>query len=170
MTIIKPWINKENNIAFVPTLKVASGTMTEMLDKNGWKRSSADYYDYSIFGITRHPYDRWLSGMAQIISDRGETFDGDIATLITKSYENEHTQPQIWNFAYHKDAKLFKLENLKKVWAWLDIKDIKLHVRDNIKMGAQGDLKKELGIAALPFKNYIISIYSYDLLLWENSL
>jgi hypothetical protein len=176
---IYPIVNPDKSIAFLPTLKAGSSTMSTILERdNGWVKMKPPIPEKcQLFGLVRYPYDRWISGTAEhwdpIVTINGNNSEPLINTsfeqLLSASLEDRHTQPQAWNFDRYSDIKLFKLETIYKVWKWLNMKDPKKHIRNH---ETQGGMRKEVWdiIAEKAIKKDIEEFYSEDMQLWNKAI
>ena len=149
---------EKDGVCFIKIPKVGSTTANAVLkDANGWCVCSNKAVDenWEFVALIRHPVDRWLSGMAQWGSaachDRLSLEDS-----IDKMVFDVHTQPQSW-WIKGVAPTLFKLENIQKLWSYLDITT---EEHRNTRKPNSFVLEKK-------HEEKILSYYADDLHLWE---
>ncbi len=170
-----PWISPDKTLGFIMSPKVGSSTMSRVLShENNWDRGDPDS-KCKVFGLVRHPFSRWVSGTAEHwcpdLTRNNNNIDIlytiDFQTLLDDSFYDRHTAPQIWNFIKYPTIRLFRLENLHKIWKYLNIPENKVHERNNLTMGGlQIDIRKVIEHRAQPFKNKIATLFKEDMKLW----
>ena len=176
---IYPIISPDKSLGYLSNPKVGSSTMSTVLEHDsGWEKMKPPIPEGClVFGLMRHPYERWISGTAEhwdpIITRNNNNPEPLISTsfeqLLTASFEDRHTQPQAWNFDSYTNIKLFKIETLYKVWEWLGIENPKRHMRNHLTCGGVRDIVWNI-IAEKAKRNEIEKLYSEDLGLWNNAI
>ena len=176
---IYPFVNPDKSLAFLSTLKVGSSTMSTVLENDrGWLKTKPPIpRECQLFGLVRHPYERWISGTAEhwdpIVTmdnnDPTSLIETSFEQLLTASFEDRHTQPQAWNFDGYSDIKLFKIETLYKVWEWLSIENPERHMRNHLVMGGVRNIVWDI-IAEKAKRSEIEKLYQEDMQLWENAI
>jgi len=176
---VYPIVNPNKSLAFISALKSGSSTMSTVLEHdNGWAKMKPPIpKDYQLFGLIRHPYERWISGTAEhwdpIITinnnDPEPLINTSFKQLLTASFEDRHTQPQAWNFDNYKDIILFKIETIYKVWEWLDIENPKRHMRNHLVMGGVRDTVWDI-VAKKAIRKDVEKLYKEDMQLWKSAI
>lgn len=178
------FVSPDRAYGFIRSLKVGSNTMTNALQLQDWEQILEIPEDScQLFGLIRHPFDRWVSGTAQYWAgyhteperdkDRAHIEllrYGDIRWFIEEGSHDQHTQPQAWNFDDYPNTKFFKFENLTKVWDWLEVPNPKIHIRNHLKMGLQGEMRQLIAERAEPYRQLILDIYREDYEMWKTAI
>jgi len=181
-------INPARDKAFVLTLKAGSSTMSTTLEHdNGWERFPEAKLPFppsvEVFGLIRHPFDRWVSGVAQVwtpwFDPPTKPIDklveyairtGDITWFLHHGSEDQHQYPQWWNFKVFPDAHLVRFSELPSIFPMLGIAQHNgHHIRDHRKMGYQGEMRRVIEHRAFPHRRSIEEVYLKDLDLWERA-
>lgn len=133
------WYVYDKNLIFILTAKNAHHTMERVLIKElGWVFSinlhekKLETSDTEYLGIIRHPIDRWISGISQyyfnennIKIDHPLIKETSIDDLIEKKWLDGHSSPQSYIYDQFRPLKLFRLEDIDKLWDYLRNKGYK---------------------------------------------
>jgi hypothetical protein len=93
----------------------------------------------------------------------------DFEELLERSFDDQHTQPQFWNFLPYPDIKLFRFENLDAVWRWLSIDNPHVHERNHLTREGMYPAIYNL-VAEKAQRDKIEVLYSEDMKLWNCAL
>lgn len=116
--------------------------------------------DTKYLGIIRHPIDRWISGITQYyVSKPRKEFTLEIikemltVATVKRCWLDTHSSPQSYVYDKCRPLKLFRMEDLDKLWDYLEHEGygsfntnfyLNKHTEDKAKKQFYDYLKKEL--------------------------
>lgn len=148
--------------------KCGTNTIRKVLrDRNDWERYRENAFDpgWEYTAVVRHPIDRWISGAMQFEQNGRQRQHGPIDHAIEKMVFDCHTAPQhLWIKGFQ--PKLFKLENIEKLWAHLGVSVGWRGVHEQKRIYFAG--RKPLVLEQW-HKDRILNYYAKDLALYEKA-